>query len=120
MLRSLLLPLVLASLSLRAQDPKIDQLNNVQVYGTVIDGISGKPVYDCLVEYYTNNGERKSVSSVNADGRYAMFIPAGKSFELRVTRENGYLEMRQTVQAVPYGVKQFRKDLFLQPRTAYP
>ena len=120
MLRSLLFPFLLSTSFLQAQITGIDLLNSVQVQGMVSDSISGKPVYDCLVEYYTVEGQRKAVSSVNADGRYAMFIPAGKEFELRITRENGYCELRRSVEAIPFGVKQFRKDLFLQPRMVYP
>ena len=120
MLRVLLFPLLLSTCFIQAQTAAIDLLNSVQVNGFVSDTISGKPVYDCLVEYYTAEGERKAVSSVNADGLYGMFIPTGTDFELRITRENGYCELRRSVKAVPYGMREFRLDLYLQPRTAYP
>lgn len=120
MLRVLLFPFLFATAFLQAQTAKLDLLNSVQVQGFVSDSLTGKPVYDCLVEYYTIEGQRKAVSSVNEDGRYSMFIPVGKPFELRITKENGYCEMRRNVEAVPFGVKEFRKDLYLQPHTVHP
>lgn len=88
----------------------------VQVFGSVTDSVSGKPVYDSLVEFYDAAEVRKAVSSVNADGRYALFIPAGKPFELRITKENGYHELRKPLPTIPPGTAQWRQDLVLQPK----
>lgn len=88
----------------------------IQLYGTVTDSLSGKPVYDCLVGYYGRDGERLAVSPVNSDGRYSLFIPAGEAFELRVERENGYQELRQGVGPIPLAQRELRMDLKLVPR----
>lgn len=88
----------------------------VQLVGTVTDSLTGKPVYDCLVEYYGTDGLRYSIASVNSDGRYAMFVPAGKSFELRIIKEDGYKDLRQPMDALAEGLGQRRQDLLLQPR----
>ncbi|HRQ84700.1 MAG TPA: hypothetical protein PLV70_06265 [Flavobacteriales bacterium] len=77
---------------LRAQHPHLDlppmgSAKRVQLVGQVTDSLSGKPVYDCLVGYYDREGQRRSITPVNSDGRYAMFIPATEPFELRVERE---------------------------------
>ena len=96
----------------KGDDAKVER---VQVYGTLTDSITGKPVYECMVEHYDLSGKRWSVTTVNADGRYALFIPTGVPFELRVTQENGYLEMSHREKAVPPGTKQMRVDLKLKP-----
>ena len=96
----------------KGDDAKVER---VQVFGTLTDSITGKPVYECMVEHYDLTGKRWSVTTVNADGRYALFIPTGVPFELRVTKENGYLEMSHREKAVPPGTKQIRVDLKLQP-----
>jgi hypothetical protein len=85
----------------------------IQVFGTVTDAATGKPVYECLVEHYDLSGKRWSVTTVNSDGRYAMFIPADTPFELRVIRENGYQELDQRMAAIKAGTGTFRKDLKL-------
>lgn len=104
-----------------AQRPHLDvppqgSPDRVQVFGTVTDSLTGKPVYDCLVEYYDITGERRSISSVNSDGRYAMYIPAHLPFELRIERENGYAELRVQAPAIPEGAEQIRLDLVLKPK----
>ena len=104
-----------------AQRPHLDvppqgSSDRVQVFGTVTDSITGKPVYDCLVEYYDMAGERLSISSVNSDGRYAMYIPALVPFELRIERENGYADLRVRAPEIPEGMDQFRLDLVLMPK----
>lgn len=88
----------------------------VQVVGTVTDSLTGKPVYDCLVGYYTTDGKRRAVTPVNADGLYALFVAAGQPFELRVELENGYLDRRRTVPPIPPGTTSFRQDLALMPK----
>ncbi len=96
--------------------PPQDSPDRVQVFGIVTDSITGKPVYDCLVEYYNMAGERLSISSVNSDGRYAMYIPAHLPFELRIERENGYAELRVRAPEIPEGSEPFRLDLVLKPK----
>ena len=96
----------------KGDDAKVER---VQVFGTLTDSITGKPVYECMIEHYDLTGKRWSVTTVNADGRYALFIPTGVAFELRVTKENGYLEMSHREKAVPSGTKQLKVDLKLQP-----
>lgn len=113
--------LFLIAFGLHAQIPtaqtKGDDANveRVQVFGTLTDSITGKPVYECMIEHYDLTGKRWSVTTVNADGRYALFIPTGVPFELRVTQENGYLEMSHKEKAVPAGTKQLEVDLKLRP-----
>jgi|GEM_PF-658631 len=117
-LLALLLPL---AIGLHAQKPNAQtvgddaKVERVQVFGTLTDSVTGKPVYECMVEHYDLTGKRWSVTTVNADGQYALFIPTGVPFELRVTKENGYLEMSHREKAVPPGTKQLRVDLKLQP-----
>ncbi|HRO39495.1 MAG: hypothetical protein M9900_05450 [Flavobacteriales bacterium] len=106
---------------LRAQHPHLDlppmgSAKRVQLVGQVTDSLSGKPVYDCLVGYYDREGQRRSITPVNSDGRYAMFIPATEPFELRVERENGYVEMHRKGPAIPLGTPQYRMDLVLRPK----
>lgn len=88
----------------------------VQVFGTVVDSITGKPVYACTVEHHDLDGKRWSLTSVNSDGRYAMFVPADEPFELWVVRENGYKELHQRFAAVPAGTATFEADLRLAPK----
>jgi hypothetical protein len=115
---ALLLPF---AIGLHAQSPAAQahgddaKVERVQVFGTLTDSITGKPVYECMVEHYDLTGKRWSVTTVNADGKYALFIPTGVAFELRVTQENGYLEMSHREKAVPPGTKQLRVDLKLKP-----
>ncbi len=104
-----------------AQRPQLDvppqgSPERVQIFGNVTDSITGKPVYDCLVEYYDMAGERRSISSVNSDGRYALYIPAQVPFELRIERENGYADLRKQAPVIPEGAEQFRMDLVLMPK----
>ena len=106
---------------LHAQKPHLDippasSVDRVQVFGMVTDSLTGKPVYDCLVAYYDLEGNRRSVSSVNSDGQYAMFIPAHIPFELRIEREDGYVNLGKRAPEIPKGIKQFRFDLVLSPK----
>lgn len=87
----------------------------VQLQGTVTDSLSGKPVYDCLVEHYDLEGKRWALTPVNSDGRYAMFIPAEQPFELRIVRENGYRELRRALPGSQPGAKVLKVDLRLMP-----
>ena len=112
---------LLLACGLHAQKPQLEvppdsSADRVQVFGTVTDSLSGKPVYDCLVAYYDLEGNRRSVSSVNSDGQYAMFIPAHIPFELRIEREDGYKDLGRRAPVIPKGVKQFRFDLVMRPK----
>jgi hypothetical protein len=107
--------------ALRAQRSETDSLlgppaSRVQVFGSVADSLSGKPVYDALVELWTPEGKRLAVSSVNSDGLYAMFVPGGRPCELRITRENGYRSTGHGLAPLPSGSAAFRQDLLLSPR----
>jgi hypothetical protein len=126
-MRAFALLLSLAPLLVSAQSARTDgrdlrpyvvppPAQRVQVTGTVTDAVTGKPVYECLVEHYDAHGKRLSVTGVNGDGRYALFVPAGEPFELRVTRENGYAELDQRVDAIPIGTATYDRPLKLQPK----
>lgn len=113
--------LLLGTGSLRAQRSETDSLlgppaSRVQVFGSVADSLSGKPVYDALVELWTPEGKRLAVSSVNSDGLYSMFVPQGRPCELRITRENGYRSASHHLAPLPSGTAPFRQDLLLRPR----
>lgn len=86
----------------------------VQVHGTVTDAVTGRPVYECLVEHYDLQDKRWSVTMVNSEGRYALFVPAGQPFRLRVTRENGYAPLDKAIPALPAG-RAFEQALRLRP-----
>jgi hypothetical protein len=86
----------------------------VQVFGTVTDSLSGRVAYT-TVEHYDLAGKRWALTEVNGDGGYALFVPAGEPFELRVTPLPGQLELRRAVPAVPADARTFRLDLRLQP-----
>lgn len=112
--------LALLCFTLHAQRPHLalppeGSPERLQIFGTVTDSITGKPVYDCLVEYHDIAGERLSFSPVNSDGIYSMFIPAHVPFELRIAHENGYAELRKSAPAIPEGLARFRFDLVLRP-----
>lgn len=112
---------VLAATAVLAQHPHLNvppkgSPDRVQLFGYVTDSLTGKPVYDCLVEYYGRDGQRRSISSVNSDGRYAMFIPARTPFELRVEKENGYFNFQRRVLPIAEGTSQLRMDLVLRPK----
>lgn len=111
MRRAFTILLTLAALHAVAQTPA-----QVQLYGAVADSITGKPLYDCLVGYYNLQGERLSITPVNSEGIYALFIPTGTAFELRIELENGYREMRKTVPPIAEGVAEYRLDLLLQAK----
>jgi len=86
----------------------------VQVYGTVTDSLSGRPVFT-TVEHYDLNGKRWSLTEVNGDGRYALFVPAGVPFELRAEPLPGEAPLRRIVPAVDSTARTFRLDLRLKP-----
>ncbi len=113
--------LLLLSSALLAQRPHLavppkGSPDRVQLVGMVTDSLTGKPVYDCLVAYYSLDGERRSFSSVNSDGLYSMFIPANAPFELRVEKEDGYHDLRIAVPAIAEGKAERRLNLRLQPK----
>ncbi|MBS1581879.1 MAG: carboxypeptidase regulatory-like domain-containing protein [Bacteroidetes bacterium] len=118
-MRALIIPVLLASLGASAQQKPTappPPEKRVQVFGSVTDAVSGKPVYECLVEHYDLQGKRWSVTTVNSDGRYALFLPTGVPFELRVTRENGYAELDQRVEAIAPGTRTYEQPLRLSPK----
>jgi hypothetical protein len=86
----------------------------VQVYGTVTDSVSGKAAYT-TVEHYDLAGKRWALTEVNGDGKYALFVPSGEPFELRVTPLPGQRELRRRLAALPPDARTFRLDLRLQP-----
>ena len=94
----------------------VDSARLVQVHGTVTDSLTGKPVYASLVEHYDLSGKRWAVTTVNSDGRYAIFVPTGLPFEIRVTKENGYVDLHHRAAAIPAGTEQFELDLVLRPK----
>ncbi|MBP8823130.1 MAG: hypothetical protein KBH07_05770 [Flavobacteriales bacterium] len=101
----------------RAGTPALDLSGSrIQLIGTVTDSLTGKPVYDCLVGYYDQRGERRMVTPVNSDGQFALFIPPHSPFELRIEQENGYRDLHTSVEVIPEGLPQMRIDLVLQPR----
>lgn len=102
--------LLVSSCCLAQSEPR------VQVTGVVTDARTGKPVYYCLVEHYDLAGKRWSLTTVNSEGRYAMFVPAGEPFELRIVDENGYEPLAQHCRAAPPNAVSYRKDLKLVPR----
>lgn len=107
-------------LGLLAQRPHLNvppkgSPDRVQLVGTVTDSLTGKPVYDCLVAYYGVDGQRRSISSVNSDGLYSMFIPAHEPFELRVEKEDGYRDLHKAIPAIAEGKAELRLDLVLRP-----
>lgn len=113
--------LLLAPTLLRAQHPHLDlppsgSPQRIQLFGMVTDSLTRKPVYDCLVGYYDASGKRLSITSVNSDGRFALFIPAGVPYELRVERENGYVELHRAMPPAPNGLALLRQDLVLLPK----
>lgn len=109
-MRAWILPLALVvGTLLKAQGPE-----PVQVHGTVTDSLSGKVAYT-TVEHYDMTGKRWALTEVNGDGRYALFVPAGEPFELRVTPLPGQLELRRAMPAIAHGTRTFRLDLRLQP-----
>lgn len=65
------------------------EVPRAQLYGAVIDSLSGMPVYEALVEWYDPAGKRQAIVQTNSEGRFALFVPRDQGIELRVT-ENGY------------------------------
>ena len=88
---------------------------SIQVFGTVTDSLTGRPIYEATVEHYDLKGKRWSLTQ-NSDGRYALFIPAGKDFELRIVRENGYQNVSKRVKAAPKGQATYEVDLVMRPK----
>ncbi len=86
----------------------------VQVHGTVTDSLSGRPVFT-TVEHYDLQGKRWALTEVNGDGHYALFVPAGQAFELRVVPLPGQQELRRCVQPLDSAARTFRLDLRLRP-----
>lgn len=112
-MRSVLLFLLLCfGLSVHAQEKP-----RVQVYGTVTDSLSGRPVYT-TIEHYDLAGERWALTETNSEGRYALFVPAEVPFELRVVPLPGRSELRHTLPALPASARTFRLDLRLRPAVA--
>ncbi len=112
-MRSIVLPFVL----LIGSQALAQQPARVQVFGTVTDSLSGKPVYT-TVEHYDPAGKRWALTEVNGEGRYALFVPAGEPFELRVAPLPGQQELRRTMPAVAAEALTFRLDLRLKPAPA--
>ncbi len=112
MFQKLLIPILIGT-TLAAQAQKMEP---VQVFGTVLGKDTGKPVYDCTVEHHDLTGKRWSLTMVNSDGRYSMFIPPNEPFELWVVRENGYAELRERLDPIPAGTPTFEADLSLRPK----
>ncbi len=108
-------PLILPLLVLLASQVRAQATVQLQVHGTVTDSVSGKPVYDCLVEQYDLDGKRWALTPVNSDGRYALYIPAEQPFELRIVRENGYRAFRRVLPGSRPGAKELKVDLRLIP-----
>ncbi|MCB9170050.1 MAG: hypothetical protein H6594_06845 [Flavobacteriales bacterium] len=92
---------------------RAQQTERVQVYGRVIDKVTRGAVY-ATVEHYDTAGKRWSLTEVNSDGRYALFLPCDAPFELRIT-ENGYRPFVLGFEAVPCGTTTFEADLMLTP-----
>lgn len=113
-MRALLLSLALVASGLLFGQEKAKE--RVQVFGSVTDAVTGKPVYECLVEHYDVAGKRWAVTTVNSDGQYALFLPVGQPFELRVTRENGYEPLSVRHKAIKPGTATFELPLKLQPK----
>lgn len=111
MMRSVLLTsLVLLGFVGNAQD-----VPRAQLYGAVIDSVSGMPVYEALVEWYDPAGKRQAIVQTNSEGRFALFIPREEDVELRVT-ENGYLPLRLDLPAFEPGESAREVDLQLIPK----
>ena len=88
---------------------------NVQLMGDVRDARSGKPVY-CTVELHDPEGRLLSMTNVNSEGHYAMFVPSDASFLLVVTEENGYQDLEKAIGPKGRGGPTFVLDLELHPR----
>ncbi|MCB0792722.1 MAG: hypothetical protein H6595_09175 [Flavobacteriales bacterium] len=100
---------ILADLAVFGQDRPA----RVQVHGRVIVAGTGQVVY-ATVEHYDLEGKRWSLTEVNSDGRFALFLPCDVPFELRVT-ENGFVPLTEQHPAVPCGTATFEADLELTP-----
>lgn len=87
----------------------------VQLHGTVTDARSGRVVHT-TVEWRDAEGALMALAPVNADGRYAMFLPADARGTLCVVDENGYADLRVPLPALEGGSRTFGFDLVLQPR----
>lgn len=87
----------------------------VQIHGAVLDSLTGKPVYEALVEWYDADGRRQAITQSNSEGSYALFILAGRSAELRVA-EQGYRPFVIKVPAFEQGEIARQLDLLLVPK----
>ena len=106
--------LVLFLASAAAARAQQDTLPQAQVYGAVRDAGTGATVY-CTVEQYDMAGKRQALTTVNSDGRYSFFVPAGQPFLLRIADENGYAVLERSVEAIPANAAPQRIDLLLEP-----
>ncbi len=105
-----ILPIVAICQKAEAKAP----VEQIQVFGTVIDSTTGKPVLEVTVEQYDLDGKRWSLTVSNSDGNYALFVPTNAVFELRVVKENGYkpffLKVDQRLGS------ELHQDLYLVPK----
>lgn len=72
----------------------------VQVHGAVVNAQTEKPVFEALVEWYDEHGQRQAVNQANSEGSYAFFITTTGELELRVT-ENGYEAYAEKLHITP-------------------
>ncbi len=105
-----ILPIIAISQKAEAKAP-VDQ---IQIFGTVIDSTTGEPVLEVTVEQYDLDGKRWSLTVSNSEGKYALFVPANTVFELRVVKENGYKPFFLKVD--PRLGSELHQDLYLEPK----
>jgi hypothetical protein len=74
----------------------------VQVHGAVVDAGTEMPVYEAMVEWYDEQGQRQALTQTNSEGAYALFVRTTGVVELRVT-ENGYLPYRMVLPTIGPG-----------------
>ena len=87
----------------------------VQLHGTVTDARSGKVVHT-TVEWRDPAGALMALAPVNADGHYALFVPADAGGTLCVLAENGYADLHVPLPDLRLDARTFGIDLVLQPR----
>ena len=87
----------------------------VQLHGTVTDARSGKVVHT-TVEWRDPAGALMALAPVNADGHYALFVPADAGGTLCVLAENGYADLHVPLPDLGLDARTFGIDLVLQPR----
>lgn len=93
-----------------AQSPE-----QVQLHGTVTDARTGGAVFT-TVEWRDPAGALMALAPVNADGRYALFVPADAAGTLSVVDENGYADLHVPLPELAGAARTFGFDLVLQPR----